>query len=83
MPDSQAGIESRVAILEEQNRAQAREHAKLEARLDTRLGGIEKSIADVRDAQTKQKGFWAGVTFFASIVAFMAAQAWAFLTRQA
>lgn len=69
-------IESRLATLEAQNKIQTRDIAKLEANIDHRIGIMQSDLSEIKDTITKQRGFWAGVTFVASIVGFILAQLW-------
>lgn len=69
-------MDQRVAILEEQNRQQTRELAKLEASVDHKLAAMQRDVSDIKETLSKQRGFWAGVTFVASIVGFALSQLW-------
>lgn len=68
--------EQRVAVLEEQNRQQTRDLAKLETSVDHRLLLMQKDLSEIKDNMAKQRGFWAGVTFIASVIGFVMSQLW-------
>ena len=69
-------VEERVAILEEQNRHTMREMAKIEASVEHNMAMVRKDVSDIKNTMSKQKGFWAGVTFVASIIGFLLSQLW-------
>jgi len=69
-------IENRLATLEVQNKIQTRDIAKLEAAIEHKVGAMQRDIADIKDGIARQRGFWAGVTFFASVIGFVLAQLW-------
>lgn len=75
-------IEARVARLEVQQQVHTRDLAKLETRIDHKLDLMSKDIRHIIDGQSKQRGFWAGVTFLASIIGFILSQAWNMVKAQ-
>ncbi len=48
-----------------------------ETRLDVK--SIRADMAEVKSVVNRQKGFWAGVTFMASVVGFDLSQVWQYL----
>jgi len=62
----------RIAVLESQQRALKIEVDSMDAKLDH----INESLDELNSAFSRQKGFWAGVAFMVSAVAFGLTQVW-------
>ncbi len=62
----------RIATLEEQNRA-----AKIERdEIKTGIDDLRDTLVDIKKTLATQRGFWAGVTFIASIGVFFIKELW-------
>lgn len=46
------------------------------------IKGIGEDIGEIKETQDKQRGFWTGVTFIASIIGFALSQVWQFFKPQ-
>ena len=69
--------DERIAVLEEQHRQFGKEFRRVEDTLDD----MNKQLTEINRVVSRQRGFWAGVTFLASIVGFAISQVWQFLHR--
>lgn len=79
-----ASNEERLATLEEQHKAVQRELTALDDKLDSMNGKLDAASTDLgslKAALDKQRGFWAGVTFVASIAAYFLSVAWEYIKR--
>lgn len=84
-----ADPQERIAALEAEHRALTREMARTEVRVDQKVDsvlgeikGLRAELSNIEGKLNRQRGFWAGVTFFASIVVFGLSQFWQFLASK-
>ena len=67
----------RIAVLEVQQSIMKEELDEIKVGIDSLSAGM----LDVQKTLEKQRGFWTGVTFLASAIAFILSQAWAYLNK--
>ena len=69
-------MEHRISTLEAHDKMHTRDIAQLEASIETRIAEVQADVTEIKQSLSKQRGFWAGVTFAASIVGFVLSQIW-------
>ena len=65
----------RIAVLEEKHRSMKEELGHINVGIES----LQSDMSDIKSALSRQRGFWAGVTFLASIVGYATSQFWQYL----
>lgn len=72
----------RIVRLEERLSSQHDEILRLERVMNNHMAAMQVDLDEIKEAMSRQRGFWAGVTFFASVIVFALSQLWHFISTK-